>query len=151
MLLSLVKENKILSGKLWICANICFGCSKAASHWDAAFEYPQHMFWLRNSYKLIFYYSLLSWGLYCIVIFYQSSGKSWIWYFLAWPNRNLVCPRQDLVFACLYGDVLHSSGIFTCLQINQAPRIVFCKFCPQEHLTLLPAIFGQDTLTSKLR
>ena len=24
-------------------------CSKEPSHWDGSFEYPQHMFWLRNS------------------------------------------------------------------------------------------------------
>ena len=24
------------------------GCSKEPSHWDGSFEYPQHMFWLRN-------------------------------------------------------------------------------------------------------
>ena len=28
--------------------NICFGCSKEPSHLDGSFEYPQHMFWLRN-------------------------------------------------------------------------------------------------------
>ena len=28
--------------------NICFGCSKEPSHRDGSFEYPQHMFWLRN-------------------------------------------------------------------------------------------------------
>ena len=28
--------------------NIYFGCSKEPSHWDGSFEYPQHMFWLRN-------------------------------------------------------------------------------------------------------
>ena len=28
--------------------NICFGCSKELSHWDASFEYPQHMSWLRS-------------------------------------------------------------------------------------------------------
>ena len=27
---------------------MCFGCSKEPSHWDGSFEYPQHMFWLRN-------------------------------------------------------------------------------------------------------
>ena len=31
--------------------NICFGCSKEPSHWDGSFEYPQHMFWLRNKKK----------------------------------------------------------------------------------------------------
>ena len=28
--------------------NICFGCSKESSHWDVFFEYPHHMFWMRN-------------------------------------------------------------------------------------------------------
>ena len=28
--------------------NRCFGCSKEPSHQDGSFEYPQHMFWLRN-------------------------------------------------------------------------------------------------------
>ena len=27
---------------------MCFGCSKEPSHRDGSFEYPQHMFWLRN-------------------------------------------------------------------------------------------------------
>ena len=30
-----------------------FGCSKEPSHRDGSFEYPQHMFWLRNK-KIIF-------------------------------------------------------------------------------------------------
>ena len=25
-----------------------FGCSKEPSHWDGSFEYPQHMYWMRN-------------------------------------------------------------------------------------------------------
>ena len=27
---------------------MCFGCSKEPSHSDGSFEYPQHMFWIRN-------------------------------------------------------------------------------------------------------
>ena len=27
---------------------ICFGCLEELSHLDCSFEYPQHMFWLRN-------------------------------------------------------------------------------------------------------
>ena len=42
---------------------MCFGCSKEPSHQDGSFEYPQHMFWLRNK-KIIFCYALLSGGLY---------------------------------------------------------------------------------------
>ena len=33
---------------LSISINMCFGCSKEPSHWDGSFEYPQHMFWMRN-------------------------------------------------------------------------------------------------------
>ena len=41
--------------------NMCFGCSKEPSH--GSFEYPQHMFWMRNKEKN-FQYALLSGGLY---------------------------------------------------------------------------------------
>ena len=27
---------------------MCFGCSTEPSHRDGSFEYPQHMFWLRD-------------------------------------------------------------------------------------------------------
>ena len=27
---------------------MCFGCSKEPAHWDGSFEYPPHMFWMRN-------------------------------------------------------------------------------------------------------
>ena len=38
---------------------MCFGFSKEQSHPDDSFEYPQHMFWLRNK-KIIFCYTLLT-------------------------------------------------------------------------------------------
>ena len=41
---------------------MCFGCSKEPSHQDGSFEYPQHMFWLRNK-KNNFQNALLSGGL----------------------------------------------------------------------------------------
>ena len=41
---------------------MCFGCSKEPSHRDGSFEYPQHMFWLRNK-KIIFSYALLYGGM----------------------------------------------------------------------------------------
>ena len=40
---------------------MCFGCSKEQSHRDGAFEYPQHMFWLRNK-KNNFQLHTLIWG-----------------------------------------------------------------------------------------
>ena len=41
--------------------NMCFGCSKEPSHRDSSFEYPQHMFWLRNK-KNNFQLRTLIWG-----------------------------------------------------------------------------------------
>ena len=41
---------------------MCFVCSKEPSHGDGSFEYPQHMFWLRNK-KINFSYAHLSGGL----------------------------------------------------------------------------------------
>ena len=38
----------IFSKFICIDLNLCFGCSKESSHWDGSFEYPQHMFWMRN-------------------------------------------------------------------------------------------------------
>ena len=40
---------------------MCFGCSKEPSHRDGSFEYPQHMFWLRNK-KNNFHLRTLIWG-----------------------------------------------------------------------------------------
>ena len=42
------KLNKILNISLFVRVNICFGCTKEPSRQDGSFEYPQHMFWLRN-------------------------------------------------------------------------------------------------------
>ena len=41
-------QRKIVNIFLSIHFNICFGFSKEPSQWDGSFEYPQHMFWLRN-------------------------------------------------------------------------------------------------------
>ena len=46
---------------LSICLNMRFGCSKDPSHRDGYFEYPQHMFWLRNK-KNNFQLRTLIWG-----------------------------------------------------------------------------------------
>ena len=40
---------------------MCFGYSKELSHRDGSFEYPQHMFWLRNK-KNNFQLRTLIWG-----------------------------------------------------------------------------------------
>ena len=46
-------QRKIVNSFLPINFSICFGCSNEPSHWDGSFEYPEHMFWLRNK-KTIF-------------------------------------------------------------------------------------------------
>ena len=40
--------------------NKCFGCLKESFHRDGSFEYPQHMFWLRNK-ENSFQFWALSW------------------------------------------------------------------------------------------
>ena len=42
--------NKICERQIVIISlpNICFGCLKESSQRDGSFEYPQHMFWLRD-------------------------------------------------------------------------------------------------------
>ena len=47
-------EHKIVNNFFSISYNIGFGFSKK-SHWDGAYEYPQHVFWMRNK-KIIFWY-----------------------------------------------------------------------------------------------
>ena len=46
--LSKNNQRKIAIIFLSVTFNMCFGCSKELSHRDGFFEYPQHMFWLRN-------------------------------------------------------------------------------------------------------
>ena len=41
-------ERKNVDIFLTISRNVFFGCSKEPSHRDGSFEYPQHMFPLRN-------------------------------------------------------------------------------------------------------
>ena len=52
---------------LSIALNICFGYSIELSHRDGSFEYPQHMFWLRNK-KNNFQLRTLIWGFVVVVI-----------------------------------------------------------------------------------
>ena len=71
--------------------NVCFGCSKESSHRDVSFEYPQHMFWLRNKKNnfllhtlilgpVIFYTTYFSVDLAHYKIFHAKIGKGGIKY-----------------------------------------------------------------------
>ena len=53
--------HKIAIIFLSISLNTYFGCSKEPSHRDGSFEYPQHMFWLRNK-ETNFQLGTLIWG-----------------------------------------------------------------------------------------
>ena len=54
-------EHKIVNISLPSNLNISAGHSKEHSHRDSSFEYPQHMFWLRNM-KNNFQFFTLIWG-----------------------------------------------------------------------------------------
>ena len=53
-------ERKSVNIFLSISLNMCFGCSKEPSLGDDSFEYPQHIFWLRNK-KMKFELCTLIW------------------------------------------------------------------------------------------
>ena len=59
----LVKEktnqDKIAIIILYICLNMCFGCTKEPSYRDGSFECSQQRFWLEIR-KIMFSYALLS-------------------------------------------------------------------------------------------
>ena len=76
-------QCKIENGFLLISFNICFRCSKDPSHWDGSFEYPQHMFWMKNKKINIFWYELLTKG-------QQNSQKMWKFY-----NSSGLCRPPD--------------------------------------------------------
>ena len=77
------KKRKIAIIFLSISLNMCFGCSKEPSHRDGSFEYPQHMFWLRNKKNNIQWCTLIwrpVWS-YAIhlewLIIYIQRGQRW--------------------------------------------------------------------------
>ena len=81
---SLAKNNlrKIAIIFLPISLNMCFGCSKEPSHRDGSFEYPQHMFWLRNK-KNNFQLRTLIWSPEYLSLNFQSGSKL----FYTWWSR----------------------------------------------------------------
>ena len=87
-------ELKIVNIFLPIICNISFGCSKEPSHWDGSFEYPQHMFLLRNR-NIIFGVFMLnlspgsSTSGVCEYVVYMNMWCIWICYFLSqWWQEN---------------------------------------------------------------
>ena len=54
-------ERKIAIIFIFDSLNMCVGCSKEPSPRDGSFEYPQHLFWLRNK-KNNFQLHILIWG-----------------------------------------------------------------------------------------
>ena len=61
---------KIVNIFLPMIFSICFECSKELSHWDCSFEYPQHMFWLRNKKNIFLLHTLnfspVFWNIKCL-------------------------------------------------------------------------------------
>ena len=83
---------------LYISFIICFGCSKEPSHRDGSFEYPQHMFWLRNK-KLLFDY----WPAYMSLFRSALAAIQWGLKSYFWPDplsKALTSPCTP-VQACL--------------------------------------------------
>ena len=68
--------RKIVNIFLPISLNKCFGCSKEPSHWDGSFEYPQHMFSLRNKQDIIQYLEAYDM---CVFVQRFRTGKYFWW------------------------------------------------------------------------
>ena len=118
-----------------------FWCSKEPCHRDGSFEYPQHMFWLRNK-KNIFSFALLSGGLVnrcfkdtylCVVLFCHH-----FFVFLF-----LYC---IVLFCHHYFCILHYVAIF-----KLKYKMFHVLFCKPESATykfqrsVLARLYGNDT------
>ena len=70
----LSKNNLLKIGIIFLSISVimCFGYSKEASHQDGSFEYPQHMFWLKNK-KNNFQVRTLIWRPGSYQIIYEDS------------------------------------------------------------------------------
>ena len=115
--LSKIVEGIITIIFLSISLNMCFGCSKEPSHRDGSFEYPQHMFWMRNK-KNNFQLRSLIWGpdidvsfvlQYCMTIKNICWKKDQLYFF---KSMDFI---QGIIFVCLlirvYGRCRCSSGL----------------------------------------
>ena len=56
--------------------HVFWSLKKEPSHWDGSFEYPQHMFWLRNKKKSVTHSYLGAW---IKTISYISQSKHMLW------------------------------------------------------------------------
>ena len=74
---------------------MCFGCSKERSLGDGSFEYPHHMFWLRNK-KNNFELGALIWGPDIIIVL----------------NKNITCKLS----ACFLSTYFLQFVMQTCFQ-----------------------------------
>ena len=92
-------EGKIVNISLPISFNICCGCLKEPSHQDGSFEYPQHMFWLRNK-KKYFWNALLTKVMHYIMVgitymyiqHYRTLVKTALQKFIfLFLNQNICC------------------------------------------------------------
>ena len=89
-------KRKIAIIFLSIRFNMCSGCSKEPSHRDGSFEYPQHMFWLRNKKK---YFSVTqsylgAWTIDTCIITRVFNRQRWLRLSLA-PSFSFKCLFMD--------------------------------------------------------
>ena len=102
-------------------------------HWDGSFEYPQHMFGLRNKKKIFFCYTLLTKGL---PLLYQSSKGSILVYIFVQFQKVYLLERTTF-----------KTGMFKYL-----PRFVMMKHTCQsrQHLKWHPFHWNVSNHTYKL-
>ena len=74
---------------------MCFGCSKEPPHRDGSFEYPQHMFWLRNE-KNNFQLHTLIWGPAFLFPFSNEMLVIRVGTRIVFPRKNRCLPPFDV-------------------------------------------------------
>ena len=101
-------QCKIVNIFLPIIFSICFGCSKDPPHRDGSFEYPQHMFWLKNK-NFLLWNALLTKGLVNI----ETRRNNPLVYKSLWINTASLyspwqlCNKVSHCFKCLIASKIY--------------------------------------------
>ena len=119
--------------------NMCFGCSKEPSLWDGSFEYPQHMFYMRNKENSFPIHTL---------IWRPDNNNNKMWF----RKLNWISLIQWTWDLCWYKkeklnkkDVLVGTEIATsCLQSSHTSIILVHRFLIFLFVLFLPTFMSQS-------
>ena len=108
---------------------MCFECSKEPSHRDSSFEYPQHMFWMRNKDNSFPIHTLI-WRpdcfIACFVFFYFQAFKTLRSFIekLEKVSENPDLQEELGMLFFLLQDIPSGSDIMPCIKMDQ-PLVIY--------------------------